>query len=810
MSCRTYSVIIGKYNKSDKRKFVISSAKIKKGLKTDFIKRNFIYGNKKKKEEENIYLNKIFSKEKDKSSLFGKNNEIIETNNVSNIFVKELLNERNIYYMYMYQYVLIELLKYNNLFINVLHSDCVIAYIIYSFYKIKSTKGDVSNGGSLNARVTTASMCQGAIARASTTNGKRENVYMEKLGKKKKEKKVDNNDKNNNSDNHNYKKNDNDNDDKKKNFFYPHNSTLFIGCSKEKTLALYETIIKLKSADISTYIISNEKSIDNIKKNFFLYNIIVLNIENLNDSCDLGILLEQINFVVVDDVYEIYKKKKSVMLKKIMKYCKEKQERQERGNMVQILLINKLFDGWVVNDMIQYLKNIKYKIIFEKNMNEISSSPKKFNRFSGVTDDICYNPFHYFDLRGYRKNICKHMSINAPLNDDKKFLILFYLLNINKDRKILIYYNKNDIYAFYCFINSYIPCVFISNTYNRSCKNNIVSTLRRSSDYILITNDINIRKIYQVDANLYIHYTFHESVCSYVDVLSDNIIMTEDNPVALGVQNGSSILDKNEESNIEKSSSSSTNEDIVESVLFYNSKKENKEYETLNSLLNFTNYSLPSLRILKNNFLNFLIEEIKNVVIEDHKHIEEAKKIYEKYGHSFISASLYYIQKKKVFLKNFKKKIYTNITFIVEKNILLNTKSKMINFLNELLNFKKNVGDINFFIQNYLYCKRGYILSVPEDIYNIIHKNKNISVNKEKYAAVCMYILYNNYERHFRTTHAKKGECRSKKSIRRFKKRLNIKKEKSEISKLKKWMESSFTVSARNAKKKTSVISDII
>ncbi|CRG96174.1 conserved Plasmodium protein, unknown function [Plasmodium gallinaceum] len=734
-----YSVLIGKYNKSDKRKFIISSSK-KKELKNEFFKNKFKY-NKKKKDNEGIYLNKISYKEE--KTFSSDKNEIINIDKINNIFIKDFLNKNNIYYLYAYQFLLIELLRYTNVFMNLAYSDCLISYIIYSFYKINSLKTNASNKNILNHQI------HNGIT--DNINVSIDNITNEKIKKK-----------------------------KKKNNFYLDNCVLFLGCSKEQISLIHETIIKLKSIDISTHIISNEKSADNIKSNFFLYNIIILNIENFSDTYDFSILFEHINFIVVDDIYEIYINKKSNILKNILKNCKEK---QIKGNNIQILLINKIYDEWIIKEMLHFLKSIKYNIKFEKNLNFF-----KNEFYSNIND------FNCFDLYEYKKSNCKHFSINVPLNEDKKFLILFYLLSENKNKKIIIYYNKNDIYSFYNFINSYIPCIFLPNTYKIKCKSNIINTFNKNSDYILVTNDKNIKKIYEINANLYIHYTFVENVNTYVDIMSNNFFNIKNDKIE-------EIKNENYNNPYSENNKTSVFEGHIESILFYN-KKQYKQYEILNNLINFTNYMLPPLKEMKNNFLNFLIEEIQDVIIDDNKHLEEAGKIYEKYGYSFISASLYYIQKKKLFKKNFKNKSYSNITFIIEKNIILNTKSKLIDFLNDLLNFKKNIGDINFFIQNYLYCKRGYILSVAEDIYNIIHKNKNLKENMEKYKKINMYILYNNYEKNFRSTYVKKGTYKSKKSLRRLKKKLNIKKEHIEMNKLKKWMTSSFKLNRRNVKDK--------
>ncbi|KOB87201.1 hypothetical protein PFDG_03381 [Plasmodium falciparum Dd2] len=334
--------------------------------------------------------------------------------------------------------------------------------------------------------------------------------------------------------------------------------------------------------------------------------------------------------------------------------------------------------------------------------------------YDNVIHNNFVNTFRCVNLIQYKPKIHTHMSIYVPLNDEKKFLILFNILDNNKNkRRILIYYNKSDIYSFYLYLNSYIPCIFLSNTFKMNCTKNLVHHFNTTNDYILITNDKTINKIYDLRINLYIHYTFDDDITSYMDILSNH------SPFNL-----KNVNENNQ--NVQKGD--------------HNNEKDNNE--------------------------------IQSTLIDDNKHITEAEKIYEKYGHTFISAALYYIQKKKLFHTNKKYKNktqnehFSNIHFIIEKNISINTKNQLMSFLNELLNFNKTVGDIKFFIQNYIYSKRGYILTIPEHIYNILHKNKNDIENVEKYKHIHMYILYNNYQKDFTFSCVKKGKYKSKKAKR--------------------------------------------
>ncbi|GAW80894.1 hypothetical protein, conserved [Plasmodium gonderi] len=781
-----YSSTRGKYNKSEKKKFLISSSKVTNDFKNEQrAKRN---GTSCKKlddthrtnqngihSEGNFYLNKILDRENENAKKKLEKNEIREivpVNRISNSYIKYLLQKKGLYYVYTYQYALIELLNYsNNLLINLLYSDCMISYITYSIYKINAPNVDIQEGEELS-------------------NEEDGSIIFSKDKIKKKQ---------------------------KKNYTRQDKSVLIVASSQSQSCAIHETIIKLKPPDISTYLINNKGNIQNVQSNYFLYNIMILNMEKFPTEYDLSILLDHVNLVIIDDVSELYELKMCNVVKKLLTSFKEK---HDKGDISQILIINKLYNQWVINDLLQYLKSIKYEIRSEDyssflssyNVHNVFSTSRADTKGRNIREKIesysipveenirtrMRSPFHYFNLREYKKNNCKHLSVYVPINEDKKFLILFYLLRKNKDKKILIYYNKSDIYSFYRSINSYVSCVLISKLYKADYKNSIVKTLNKTCDYVLITDDSSIQKAHPVYVHLYIHYTFYESANSYVDTLFN------------GFSNvGEVDISKSYNVNTVSGIRNSTNDHVgivhplpdTQSILFYN-KNQRKEYESLNAIFSFNHYPLPSIKVIKNNFINFLIEEIKDVIIEDNKHIEEAKKIHEKYGQAFLSAALYYIQKKKLFKKNFKKKDYcSNITFIVERNILLNTKDKTINFLNDLLNFKKNVGDINFFIQNYVYCKRGYILSVPEDIYNVIHKNKNAGANANRYANVHMYILYNNYEKQFRATHVKRGgEYKSKKSLRRLKKRMNMKMERIEMNKLKSRMTSTFKLSKRNSK----------
>ncbi|KEG02059.1 conserved Plasmodium protein, unknown function [Plasmodium vinckei vinckei] len=804
-----FSEIIGKYNKRDKKKFIISLNKKKNS--SNFVGKTYQEQNIKKRNqsfEKNIYLNKINFKDKEKVKSYDKT-EIIETNNIKNDYIKEILNKNNIFYIYTYQYLLIEFLKYNNIFVDILYPDSMLSYILYSFYKICVDKSGVTNSIDLNM--------------STSIKGKVGIVDKRKIDKEQSNNKF--------STNVEIKKNYlNENMDNKvkhiskvENNMDKENRVLLVGCSEDKISEMYETIMNLKNVNILTYIISNEESINNMSNNIFLYNMFLINLENFKDDYDFSILIDYVNFIVIDDIYEIYKNKKSNLLKNILKIYKKNNENNNFFKSFQILLLNKVHDEWIIKEIKQYLKSLKYVINYQTQssieyscINNISQDQTSCKKQDISINEI--NKFHYFDLSNYKKNNCTHMSVNIPFNDDKKFLVLFYLLNINKDKKIVIYYNKNDIYSFYSYINSYMPCIFISNTYKNSFKNNIISNFNKNNNYILITDDKNIKKFNQINANLFIHYNFPENVSSYTDLLLDGIVnkTNKDDPAKREETRQASIHNsgtskmcrneyayenndkKNEHYNIFEKGVSSFATEKVYSILFYNKKKINKEYKILDNVFNFINYELPPMRDIKNNFLNFLIHEIVSVNIESDKHLEEAKHIYKKYGHNFISASLHYIIEKKLYKKSFKNKEYTNITFIIERNIILNTKNKVIEFLNHLLNFNKNIGDIKFFIQNYLYSKRGYIMSLPESIYNIIHKNKNDIKNIDKYNNIHMYILYNNYQKHLRTGSLVRGKYQSKKSIRRLKKRMNIKQEQAEINKMKNKLSSTIKLNKRN------------
>ncbi|CAD2091322.1 conserved Plasmodium protein, unknown function [Plasmodium vinckei brucechwatti] len=804
-----FSEIIGKYNKRDKKKFIISLNK--KRNPNNLVENIYQEQNIKKRNqsfEKNIYLNKINFKDKEKIKSYDKT-EIIETNNIKNDYIREILNKNNIFYIYTYQYLLIEFLKYNNIFVDILYPDSMLSYILYSFYKICADKSDTTNSIDLNM--------------SASVKGKVGIVDKRKMDKEQSNNKLSNNVE--------IKKNDlNENMDRKikhiskvDNKIDKENRVLLVGCSEDKISEMYETIMNLKNINILTYIISNEESINNMSNNIFLYNMFLINLENFKDDYDFSILIDYVNFIVIDDIYEIYKNKKSNLLKNILKIYKKNHENNNFFKSLQILLLNKVHDEWIIKEIKQYLKSIKYIINYQTQssieysfINNISQDQASCKKQDIPINDI--NKFHYFDLSNYKKNNCTHMSVNIPFNDDKKFLVLFYLLNINKDKKIVIYYNKNDIYSFYSYINSYMPCIFISNTYKNSFKNNIISNFNKNNNYILITDDKNINKFNQINANLFIHYNFPENVSSYTDLLLDGVVnkKKKDEPTKgeatrhESIHSGGTsemlrnenIYENNSKENkhcniLEKGVSSSATEKAY-SILFYNKKKVHKEYKILDNIFNFINYELPPMRDIKNNFLNFLIHEIINANIENDKHLEEAKHIYEKYGHNFISASLHYIMEKKLYKKSFKNKEYTNITFIIERNVILNTKNKVIEFLNHLLNFNKNIGDIKFFVQNYLYSKRGYIISLPESIYNIIHKNKNDIKNIDKYNNIHMYILYNNYQKHLKTGSLVRGKYQSKKSIRRLKKRMNIKQEQAEINKLKNKLSSSIKLNKRN------------
>ncbi|SCM21841.1 conserved Plasmodium protein, unknown function [Plasmodium chabaudi chabaudi] len=812
-----FSELIGKYNKRDKKKFIISLNKKKNS--NNFVGKKYQEHNIKKRNqsfEKNIYLNKINFKDKEKVKSYDKT-EIIETNNIKNDYIKEILNKNNIFYIYTYQYLLIEFLKYNNIFVDILYPDSMLSYILYSFYKICVDKSATPNSINLNMSASVKGKV-GIVDKEQSNNKSSSNVETK------------NSCLNENMDNKikHISKVDNrwDKIDKE-------NRVLLVGCSEDKISEMYETIMNLKNVNILTYIISNEESINNMSNNIFLYNMFLINLENFKDDYDFSILIDYVNFIVIDDIYEIYKNKKSNLLKNILKISKKNHDNNNYFKSFQILLLNKVHDEWIIKEIKQYLKSIKYVINYQTQssieysfINNISQDQTSCKKQDIPINEI--NKFHYFDLSNYKKNNCTHISVNIPFNDDKKFLVLFYLLNINKDKKIVIYYNKNDIYSFYSYINSYMPCIFISNTYKNSFKNNIIINFNKNNNYILITDDKNIKKINQINANLFIHYNFPENVSSYTGLLLDGVVKKENADDATNgkatngeATNGEAtrhgtihssdtgelcrnkhIYENHDKRNdhctiLEKGTSSFATEKVY-SILFYNKKKVYKEYKILDNVFNFINYELPPMRDIKNNFLNFLIHEIASANIENDKHLEEAKHIYEKYGHNFISASLHYIMEKKLYKKSFRNKEYTNITFIVERNILLNTKNKVIDFLNSLLNFNKNIGDIKFFIQNYLYSKRGYIMSLPESIYNIIHKNKNDIKNIDKYNNIHMYILYNNYQKHLRTGSLVRGKYQSKKSIRRLKKRMNIKQEQAEINKMKNKLSSTIKLNKRN------------
>ncbi|SOV77977.1 conserved Plasmodium protein, unknown function [Plasmodium sp. gorilla clade G3] len=810
--CFNLSTLCGKYNKSDKRKFLFFSNKSIKGYdkQKEHLRKKVTHIHKKEEgkirnykylknrnvksvkenipeENKNMYQNNIQTSYNDEYIFLNKLNYnhdenkthrfnekfIMDISQIKNMYIQNCLKKNNILYIYTYQYLLIELLICNkNVLTNLIDSDCIISYIIYSFYKINTqTSNNIYDNKYVNFNKN-----QNVNNVLSISNpSKHKDLHILKHEARK----------------------------EKKKFLYSENCVLLIVSSQEQISLIYETIVKLNIDNISTYIINNENNIDNIRNHLFLYNIIIMNIEHIKDDYDMKIFLDHISFLVVDDIYEIYKKKKTNLLKNILKNCKEK---QETDSLFQILLINKIFDEWVSNDILQYLKTINYNIYIEK---------KKINQYNFLNDNhIPYNnvnTFRSINLMQYKPKIHTHMSIYVPLNDEKKFLILFNILDNNKNKKrILIYYNKSDIYSFYLYLNSYIPCIFLSNTFKMNCTKNLLHQFNTTNDYILITNDKTINKFYDLRVNLYIHYTFDDDIKSYMDILSNHSIFNLIN-VNENNQNEQEADHNNEKDNnglhinYKNVDEQINNSYDIESILFYN-KKQYKTYNILNNLVNFSTYTLPTIKYMKYNFMNFLIQEIQNTLIDDNKHITEAEKIFEKYGHTFISAALYYIQKKKLFHANNKYKNktqnqhFSNIHFIVEKNISINTKGQLMSFLNELLNFNKTIGDINFFIQNYIYSKRGYILSIPDHIYNILHKNKNAIENVDKYKHIHMYILYNNYQRDLKISCVKKGEYKSKKAKRRLMKRLNVKKEQIEINKLHKKLASSFKIRKRNVK----------
>ncbi|KJP86391.1 hypothetical protein AK88_03944 [Plasmodium fragile] len=784
-----FSSMVGKYNKSEKKKFIISSCKTST---------EFRYGNRGKQKggktanrtspqsSNNFYLNKITHIHNGKKKLCDRNEktEIVHVTKISNSYIRYILPKQGLHYLYTYQYALIELLnRCNNILISLLYSDCMISYVVYSFYKINADNVDAQEG-------------------VATSNGETDNTFApeDKIKKRR----------------------------KKNNFVCPDKSVLIVASSQAQTSALHETIIKLKPPDVSTYLINNEKNIETVRCNYFLYNIIILNAESFSPKYDFSVLLELVNFIIIDDLSELYQLKMDNTVKRILTLCKEK---QDRGDAVQILLVNKSHDQWVVNDLLQHARSVNYEVcaegdgravdpihtvdtvnalrmfdqrrsgstLLEEEQGRYPPGKKTHSRGRTTAEGVASRwgtTLHYVNLRRYRKNNCDHFSICAPMSEDKKFLVLFYLLNKNKGKKILIYYNKSDVYAFYGFVNAYIPCVFVSSSHKDHYKNSIVRTFNKTGEYVLITDDMSIKKAYPVDAHVHIHYTFQEDANLYVDALFEGIPGEAHGVGGSGVA-VSDVVGSGHSAGIPAPVA------VTQSILFY-SKKQRKKYEEINAIFNFKSYPLPPAKELKDNFLTFMIDEIKEVVIEDNKHLEEAKKIYEKYGHAFLSAALYYIQKKKLFKKNFKKKDFSNVTFIVERSTHLNTKAKVLIFLNDLLNLKKNVGDINYFVQNYMYCKRGYIMTVPEDIYNVMHKNKSTGANEGRWAHVHMYILYNNYENRFRTTHLRRGVYKSKKSLRRLKKRVNMKIERVEMNKLKNWMSSTFKLNRRNVKRDAS------
>ncbi|CAA9988147.1 conserved Plasmodium protein, unknown function [Plasmodium knowlesi strain H] len=777
-----YSSIVGKYNKSEKKKFVISSCK----HLTEF--KNGHHGKHKVEKvanrtgpqsSNNVYLNKITHKQNEKKKKCDRNEmtEIVQVSKINNSYIRYILPQKGLQYLYTYQYALIELLnRSNNVIISLLYSDCMVSYVVYSFYKINAANVDAQEG-------------------VATSKREEDNTIL--IGDQTKKGR------------------------KKYNFVCPDKSVLMVASSQAQTSALYEMIIKLKPPHVSTYLINNEENIQTVRSNYFLYNIIILNAENFLPQYDFSVLLDLVNFIIIDDLSELYHLKMDCTVKNILTFCKEK---QDRGDALQLLLVNKSHDQWVVNDLLQHAHSVKYELLAEgdgcqvhgvdalRTFNQRTSgralpdnergkypSGKKTHSRGKTTTNVTPRLgeiFHYVNLRKYRKNNCDHFSICAPMSEDKKFLILFYLLKKNKGKRIIIYYNKCDVYAFYGFVNAYIPCMFVSSSHKVDYKNSIVRSFNKTREYVLITDDMSIKKAYPVDANVHIHYTFQQDANLYVDALFEGV------PGATHGDAGSDVAG----SLVDRSGHSANITPLAgtQSILFY-SKKQRMLYEEINAIFNFKSYPLPSAKELKDNFLTFLIDEIKEVLIEDNKHVEEAEKIHEKYGHAFLSAALYYIQKKKLFKKNFKKKEFSNVTFIVERNAQLNTKGKVIIFLNELLNLKKSVGDINFFVQNYVYCKRGYIMTVSEDIYNVMHKNKSTGANAGRWADMHMYILYNNFENRLRATHRRRGVYQSKKSLRRLKKRMNMKMERVEMKKLKSWMSSTFKLNRRNVKKDASL-----
>lgn len=368
--CFNLSTLCGKYNKSDKRKFLISSNKSIKGYdkQKEHLRKKFTHVYKKDEgkiknyknfknikrlkdniaeksnimyqnnietsyNDEHLFLNKLnYNDDENKTQRFN-DKYIMDVGHIKNMYIQNCLKKNNILYIYTYQYLLIELLRCNkNVLTNLIHSDCIMSYIIYSFYKI-NTQGSNNIYDNKYANHNKGQNVDDLLYISNPSKHKDLNILKHEERKEKKK------------------------------LPYSENCVLLIVSSQEQISLIYETIVKLKIDNISTYIINNENNIDNIRNHLFLYNMIIMNIEHIKDDYDFEIFLDHISFLVVDDIYEIYKKKKTNLLKNILKNCKKK---QETDSFFQILLINKIFDEWLFNDIVQYLKCIKYNIYIEK------------------------------------------------------------------------------------------------------------------------------------------------------------------------------------------------------------------------------------------------------------------------------------------------------------------------------------------------------------------------------------------------------------------------------------------------------------
>lgn len=737
------SKLRGKYNKREKKssllitnnKSVCPPWKVKYNFEKKINNRDSLSTRhcNKLKEENSLFLNKIFSQ--DESSEGKKSDEFVEITNISNAYIRHILHENGIHCLYKYQYTLVELLKYQNVLFSCLYSDSLLSYLVYALYKVYASRWEAVQTKKEKKIESEKGACQKIV--------KNVNGY----------------------------------------------SVLFVVASDKLMWWLHETLTKFKNPECFIHVIANEKNVGGIGSSFFLYPFVIWNIQKIEDDFNCSVLVDQMDFVIIDDVNEIYKNKKSTVLKNILSFCQKKQ--MEKKDM-KVLVINKTCEVWVFNEILHYLKSLHYHIIQDNHI--LTTSHGVTNSRWKSSDHLEY---HCVDMRKYKKSVCKQSSVQVSLNEDKKRLVLMYILqNIGQNKKVVILHEKDDIYNFYKYLNSYFPCIFLPANQNQKSINHQLCLYNEGRhNYILITNDPNVKKYSNTQIDIFILYTFVKSIHSYADVISTYEGTTDTSYEVERLKNPQQIESKGTKEEV-----------LVEFILFYN-RKELRTYQIMNNIFHFNEVSLPNMKIMKEAFIKLLIKEIEEVVIDDIKHMDEANRIREQFGATFLSAALYYIQKKKLFQKSGKKAAYKNVTFLVERNRQINCRKNLLDLLNNLLNYKKDIGDITLFVHNYFYSKKGYILTAPEDIYITLQKNKNSKENKDLYGNISMYLLYNQYEKKIASScgYAKKGVYQSKKSQKRLRKKLSRQKEQLEINKLKKRISSIFKMNRRNVQKTDSL-----